>query len=62
VTALDLSGNAVRLAPDGGRALAQSPNLARPETLLLPNNRLGDEGVRALADSPHLARLVKLEP
>lgn len=53
-------GNNPTLGRAGVRALAQSPHLARLESLLLHYNDLGDAAVGELAASPYLGRLTEL--
>ena len=59
VTNLDLSSN--NLGPEGGRALAGSPNLAGLARLDLDGCAVGDAGGEALACSPHLGGLAILD-
>ncbi len=49
------------LRPEGARALATSPNLARLQDLNLGNARIPEEGVVALAGSPYLGELARLD-
>jgi uncharacterized protein (TIGR02996 family) len=50
----------VEMGPEGAKALAASPALARVERLDLEGNVLGDAGLTALAASPHLTQLREL--
>src|SRR5262249_35640971 len=49
-----------RVRPEGMRALAAAPSLARLRHLDLQDNAFGDVGVRAIAESPHLGALDRL--
>jgi uncharacterized protein (TIGR02996 family) len=50
-----------QLGPEGTRTLASWPQLARLQSLRLPENRVGDAGTEALAASPHVKGLLVLD-
>ncbi len=60
LTHLNLYGIHSLTGPEGVRALAQSPYLARLESLD-PGHAIGDEAARAIAESPHWRSLTRLK-